>query len=338
MTIRKIIEYCMNTPVNTNPAILKQMIEEIINNGESAISVNGNSYKTFSEAVAAVPENGTIEVEDDVELEERLVTDKNLTLKLNGNSIIAKDGGVAIKVHNGSTVVIDATKGNSVINGMITLGDGTTKKDGHLVINGGTYVNNSNDAVFHTNGLCENCTIKVSNATIQSNDDSLYIAGNGKYEFINCVINGYTGAYIKSGDVKFVKTKIIANGPQAEPVPNGNGASSTGDGIILDSKSGYKGNMSLILEECEIYSVNGYAIREALTDLSESSTVNIEVKSGKYISGLDSFHASEAFDKALEEEKANCAFYGGTYSSEIDSKYLTAGKKCELVNGKYVIR
>lgn len=29
MTIRKIIEYCMNTPVNTNPVILKQMIEEI---------------------------------------------------------------------------------------------------------------------------------------------------------------------------------------------------------------------------------------------------------------------------------------------------------------------
>ncbi|MBO4412708.1 MAG: hypothetical protein J5779_01690, partial [Clostridia bacterium] len=88
---------------------------------------------------------------------------------------------------------------------------------------------------------------------------------------------------MKAGSLDLSYTTINATGAFANPVANGNGASSTGDGIILDSKIGYKGDMYLNLDSgVEINSENGYAVRETYTDNTITATHSIQISGGKY--------------------------------------------------------
>ena len=180
-----------------------------------------------------------------------------------------------------------------------------------------------------TNGSCNNSSITIKNAKIKSADVAAYLPAGGKYVFENCEFEGATGLYIKSGNVELINCTISATGEQFAPVPNGNGGDTTGDGIILDSKKGYNGNMSLTIKgNSVISSENGYAIHEALTDLTSSATVALTIEDGKFSGKKSAFKVSEAFDAGVAENKINCEIAGGVYSSLIDEKYLAEGKEC----------
>lgn len=337
MTIQKVIDYCLNTPKNINPAILESMIRELMEKGETSVFVNGVNYKKLSDAITAAEAGAEIVLSEDVKEEKTTEISKDLIINLNGNKISSEDK-FPIRVTNEATLTIIGNK-DSVVEGNIVVGKGNGS-NGHLVIDGGTYVMDvPKEAPILTNGSCNNSSVTIKNAKVKSADVAAYLPAGGKYVFENCELEGATGLYIKSGNVELINCTIKATGEQFAPVPNGNGGDTTGDGIILDSKQGYNGNMSLTIKgNSVISSENGYAIHEALTDLATSATVALAIEDGKFSGKKYAFKASEAFDAGVAEDKISCEIAGGVYSSLIDEKYLAEGKECVSNGIKFIVK
>lgn len=279
-------------------------------------------------SLPAADENGVITLTENVELTNGLNYTKDVTIVLNGHTITRTNGQkTALMITNGATMTIDGSVAGSAINGTIVVGYSTPSvTNGKLIINGGTYTATvTDDCVVQTNGLCDNCEITATNATFNSTDDTFYLAGNGTYRLENCEINGYTGIYMKSGSLTLNNTTIKATGTYADPVANGNGASSTGDGIILDAKTGYKGNINLNINGGSISSNNAYAIRETYTDSTATATHSITVNGGTYTSSKDAINVSEYFKKAVASGVSSISISGGTFSDLSALDYLAEG-------------
>lgn len=272
--------------------------------------------------------NGVITLTENVELTNELNYTENVTIVLNGHTITRTNGQkTALMITNGATMTIDGSVAGSAINGTIMVGySNPTVTNGKLIINGGTYTATVNDdCVVQTNGLCDNCEITATNATFNSTDDTFYLAGNGTYRLENCEVNGYTGIYMKSGSLTLNNTTIKATGEYAAPVANGNGASSTGDGIILDAKTGYKGNINLNINGGSISSNNAYAIRETYTDSTATATHSITLNGGTYTSSKDAINVSEYFKQAVASGVSSISISGGTFSDLSALDYLASG-------------
>lgn len=283
-------------------------------------------------AATSLPDavDGVITLTKDVELTNELNYTTDVTIVLNGHTITRTNGQkTALMITNGATMNIDGSVAGSAINGTIMVGySKPTVTNGKLIINGGTYTATVNDdCVVQTNGLCDNCEITATNATFNSTDDTFYLAGNGTYRLENCEVNGYTGIYMKSGSLTLTNTTIKATGTYADPVANGNGASSTGDGIILDAKNGYKGNINLSINGGSISSDNAYAIRETYTDSTATATHSITVNGGTYTSSKDAINVSEYFKKAVASGVSSISISGGTFSDLSALDYLAEGAK-----------
>ena len=279
-------------------------------------------------SLPAADENGVITLTENVELTNELNYTTDVTIVLNGHTITRTNGQkTALMITNGATMTIDGSVAGSAINGTIMVGySNPTVTNGKLIINGGTYTATVNDdCVVQTNGLCDNCEITATNATFNSTDDTFYLAGNGTYRLENCEINGYTGIYMKSGSLTLNNTTIKATGEYAAPVANGNGASSTGDGIILDAKTGYKGNINLNINGGSISSNNAYAIRETYTDSTATATHSITVNGGTYTSSKDAINVSEYFKQAVANKFSSISISGGTFSDVSALDYLANG-------------
>ena len=84
--------------------------------------------------------------------------------------------------------------------------------------------------------------------------------------------NDYTFIYGSDITVNIEDSIITGNGAFNAPEANGNGGESTGDAIILDSKTTYAVNMVLKIsgENTTISSTNGYAVQETLTDAQKA--------------------------------------------------------------------
>lgn len=295
------------------------------------LPVSAMADETDTQSATSLPaadENGVITLTENVELTNGLNYTKDVTIVLNGHTITRTNGQkTALMITNGATMTIDGSVAGSAINGTIVVGYSTPSvTNGKLIINGGTYTATvTDDCVVQTNGLCDNCEITAKNATFNSTDDTFYLAGNGTYRLENCEINGYTGIYMKSGSLTLNNTTIKATGTYADPVANGNGASSTGDGIILDAKKGYKGNINLSINGGSISSDNAYAIRETYTDSTATATHSITVNGGTYTSSKDAINVSEYFKKAVASGVSSISISGGTFSDLSALDYLADG-------------
>lgn len=337
MTVNKLIKYCLETPRNINPAIIKQMAEDLMENGEVFASVNGQKFTNLTDAISAAPANAVVNIFDDVDEKQHIEVNKNLTINLNGNKLHSNNNFL-FHISNEATLIINGDE-NSIIDSNIAVGKGTGS-NGHLVVNGGNFIISVPDeAVFQTNGNCKNSTITVKNAKLKGLDIALYLPADGKYIFENCEIEGHTGLYVKSGEVELINCKVRGNGAFAEPIPNGNGAVGTGDAIILDSKQGYTGSMKLSIKGNSILkSDHGYAIQEALTDLTSSATIALNIEDGSFTGKKQALKTSEAFSKGVKDNKIECSISGGIYSSMIEEEYLAEGKEC-ISNGiKFIVK
>ncbi len=300
----------------------------------------GNYYSTLAAAVAAAGEGETVTLLKDVTLTEDVNFTHSVKLVMNGYDIsIPSTLTKTLWVCNGVTLTIEGDD-TSVITGSI--GFPANVASGHLILNGGTYTANlSNDAMIYVNGTIQGgnrVMIDISDATLNSTDDTFYLAGNSITSVTDSTINGYTGIYMKAGTVNLENTIINAVGAYAEPVPNGNGASSTGDGIIMDSKQGYNGNMILNLGQgVKITSKNAYAVREALTDLSESSTVSVSITDGAYAGASDkaALVFSGAFNTAVGSGQATRSITGGYFTSDPSAYISDTG--LDAIPGSYVV-
>ena len=129
--------------------------------GSSVAKVNGQEYSSLTTALSQAPEGGTVKLLADVTWKKAAdifgsyaKTIDNLTLDLNGNTLIAKKG---IIVKDGALTITDSTGGgsiNSTANQMFKL-----EEEGSLTINGGTFVGVSEGTTFVGGSAKENTTI-----------------------------------------------------------------------------------------------------------------------------------------------------------------------------------
>ena len=331
----------VSVTVNGNSNIVGDVICE--SNGDTSLTINGGTF-TDPTVLNYLGENAqvTVSLSKDVTLpsEVCITNGKTVELKLNGHTITGPSDGWAFTVGRGSgeeplTIEFNidgSVKDSKIKDGTIALSNGIITS----TITGGTYeMSMDNQAALQSNGNPGNWyTISVSDATISSsNNIALYLPGKGTYSFENSKITGTTGIYMKAGELTVTDGEITATGSYAEPTPDGSGASSTGDGIILDSKQGYQGDMKLTLTGVTITSLNGYAVHEALTDLSNTETVSLSINDGKYTGEKGAVFASEAFDNAVSEGKATVSIAKGEFSSEVKDAYLAENCVC-VANGE----
>lgn len=257
--------------------------------------------------LASLANGGNVKLDSDitgVQRNETVMVNKDTNLNLNGKTISkAADGMTIAQAIDGATLTIDGTAEGSKIEGRVMAGI-ATGNNGNIVIKGGTYeLKDMQDAVLQTNGTCDHVVVTATDAVLVSNDDdALYLAANGEYTFKNCIISGCTGIYMKSGSLTIDGGEVVATGAFADPVPNGNGASSTGDAIIMDAKKGYMGNMNLVIKGgAKISSLNGYAVRETFTDDTKTAVHSIDIQDAELISGKETkVSLSNYFKEALE--------------------------------------
>lgn len=156
-------------------------------------------------------------------------------------------------------------------------------------------------------------------AVIQTDSMAIYAAGYAIWNIKGRIESkSGTGIYAKAGIINVDGGTIIANGAYAAPQPNGNGSNETGDAIILDSKTGYAGNMQLkVTGNAYIESKNGYAIHEAWTDETTSKAQTLAIESGVFIGGKDNkaVHLSDEFRTHVV--LANATVTGGIFNSNV---------------------
>ena len=212
----------------------------------------------------------------------RTLTLDGVTLNANEYGVVVNNNsnhgyGAKITVENGSK--INSGKSAVAINGKI---QDTTGNVPEFVVNGSTL------KVTKTNGV------------YSDEGNAIYAAGYAKWDIDNSTITGATGIYAKAGTFDIGGGTITAEGDAKAPVAYGNGGMSTGDGIIMDSKKGYAGNMTMNLNDVTVRSVNGNAVHEALTDKTTTSTQSIAITGGSFTAavGKEAVVTSEAFDRA----------------------------------------
>ncbi len=162
-------------------------------------------------------------------------------------------------------------------------------------------------------------TDNVINVTGKLNGDELGMAVQGvaTVNVNGATITGDTAVYIKSGTVNITNSTLTGNGEAKLPVANGNGADATGDAIVMDSKTGYAGNMILNLGAGNtITSTNGYALQVANTDVATTNVVALNITGGNLTGKSDAVLLSPQFKDAVANENINASasITGGTFS------------------------
>lgn len=287
----------------------------IDNGAKVTVDLNGHDI-SFAQNSYFLVHGGSLELTGQGEVKESNPYYSPVLLK--GNAADSQASSVAtigkdVTLTGWAGLFIDQNSGNNYgivanVSGTLNSVQDTTGADGH-----GLYINGS---IQVTERMPE---INLNGATVTSTGLGMYLAGANKTTIINSTITGPTAIYAKAGEITISGSTVKGTGDYAAPVPNGNGANSTGDAIILDSKAGYSGNMTLQLGAGNRFeSANGYAVHEALTDVSESSTVAVEITGGTYI-GADDKGAvifSDAFTAAVEAGTADRSIAGGAFSSD----------------------
>lgn len=321
-----------------------------------AMAADATEVSTQEALKNAVVAGGNIKLTSDIDLNGSMVIeiDGKLTIDLNGHSI-KNSNGAAIILKKGDLVVSgtgsieDANNNNAGIcvkgsndpaaskHSVLTVNNGVTLKGiygffvtpyqsevqkvaygveinfyGKIDSIGGAYINGQ---IGHT----DNCPIiNIGNgAIINGSSVGSYAAGYGIWNINGATITGDTGFYIKSGIVNITGSTIKGTGEKVDPVPNGNGANSTGDAIIMDSKNGYAGNMILNLGAGNtITSTNGHALQVANTDAAGTHVTALNITGGNLTGNPDAVKLSQQFKDAVANENINASasITGGTFS------------------------
>lgn len=162
-------------------------------------------------------------------------------------------------------------------------------------------------------------TDNVINVTGKLNGGELGMAVQGvaTVNVNGATITGETAVYIKSGTVNITNSTLTGNGGAKAPEPMGSGAAATGDAIVMDSKTGYAGNMILNLGAGNtITSTNGYALQVANTDVETTHVVALNITGGNLTGKSDAVLLSQQFKDAVANENINASasITGGTFN------------------------
>lgn len=239
-------------------------------------------FDTVKEAFDAAKDGDTVTLLDDADITGWiLIRNKKVTLDLNGKILRGSADYPWIFVWEDGELVVDGTKGDSVVNNVSFAVGQNTNSNGTLTLNGGTYTVDDM-TVIHVNGTCQNSDVTIRNATLLSKESNgVQFNGSGNFLVDNSSITGYTAIYQKGGKLTIKDSTITATGELIDAQFNSNGSDPTGDAIVLDTAKGYIGNIELNIEgSTTVNGGNGAAIREVLTKGDDSTTKAIRIGTG----------------------------------------------------------
>jgi len=254
--------------------------------------------------------------------------------------------GAAVAIVGGKLTLVDATlsgdyvslrvQGNqdaatwaTPLQSLFTMTSGTLK-DGMVIvgngadatINGGTITTQVGGfAPITGNGTVSGTTnnggtkITITGGTIISPDNyscAIYHPQDGVLTINGGTITGYNGVEMKAGDLTVIAGTITGTGAfVATPPPTGNGSTNTGDAILIYSRAGYTGDLTVNISGGTITSTNGYALREYTLD-TPTRTTSVAVTGGKFTGGTVSAGAVSFTNVAPDILKLT----GGAYNTD----------------------
>lgn len=210
---------------------------------------NPTTESELKDSVKTLPSGSEISLNGDITLEnEELIIDKELTIDLNGHTLLNGDipNSVIFTVKRGGTLIInDSTNSGKIgsetnpVEAVVLL---TQKDDGNegepckLVINGGTFIAKYYPVVG--NGLRQDTEVEINGGIFIGSDKveatPLYIPQRGKLTINGGYFESSCGPYIKSGDITINGGTFIGVREEMEYIHYGNGFQSTGDGFIVE--------------------------------------------------------------------------------------------------------
>lgn len=290
--------------------------------------VNTEDYETVNDAVAAVPNKGTVVLSADTTMTTPIVVDggKDVTINLNGN-VLTSDGVSAIEVTDGTVTLVNGTiaaMGGDALNLDTRVSDGqievnigedvvlTTDTYSCIYVAGDAVVNVAGElsatspySAIQGNGNANSAgtIVNITGGTITATDVAIYLPQDGEVNISGGVITGDAAVYCKSGKLNITGGQLIANGAAREYEYNGNGCNSTGDALVIDSCN-YPGGVPVV-----------------------------EVSGGQFVSANNKAVGSYNYG---ESELVTGFITGGTYSSDV-SELCADGYKAIQIGSKWSI-
>lgn len=326
--------------------------------GESSttkVKVGGKEYTTLEAAIAAASAGDTVTLLSDVTLTDTLTITKNVTLDLSGKTLTVQTGGDGIVVNNAElTLANSGSSGKYVFDCSASGSDGvyvynedanTTSK---LIVNSDVEikVNSNVNSAIHAFGKQGTAVVDISNGKITA-------TGSGKqfhaiHADQNSTINVTGGefglnvdfeSYSESNDV--VGVAIFGSAGKQENIhvniTNGKftvgGKNAFAQAVQVGMVNGYS-------KECKV-SISGGEIVLNPTDNGtgyvyatyKTSYATAEITGGS-VSGTVTALVNP-YIKSADIPNDGLTVSGGTFSTEVDAKYLAEGVKQDA-NGNIV--
>lgn len=288
--------------------------------------VNTSDFNSLADAVAAVPNNGTVVLAADTSAQTVIADGKNVTIDLNGKTLTA-EGASALEVTNGSVTLTNGTVAVSgadaikldtrVSGGQVELNVGedvvlTSDTDCCIYVAGNAVVNvagkltvDGTYCAIQGNGNANSAgtIVNITGGTISAKDIAVYLPQDGEVNISGGTITGTSAVYCKSGKLNITGGTFVGNGEKADYVFSGNGCSSTGDALVVDNCNYPGGSPEVSISGGTFTSVNAEAV-------------------GSYANG--------------EMPILNNFIVGGTFSSDI-SALCTEGYKAIQNGSKWTV-
>ena len=323
--------------LNLNGKTLNSTKTITVNGGKLTITGNGKVVTTEADPLIHVLNGGTLTLENgtyesttyygaaiqvtgaatDTEVKTKVNIAKGVSVTANYPVFIPKQGGFGVVVDvYGKLHSITTTQGT------------TTKYGAGLYINGQLNSTTGNVPVIN---VYEGASVTAQDST------AVYAAGFGIWNISGGYFEGTEALSIKGGEFYITGGTFKANGKYVEdPTANNNGSEDTGSAISITGNDGYAGNIVLEISNATVTSENGYAVYETITNAVQPAVVEggVKIFSGNFEGKVGDVKADN-ITEFIE---------GGTFSEELDKKYLDTTVEAEktedgtvLVGTKYLI-
>lgn len=323
--------------LNLNGKTLNSTKTITVNGGKLTITGNGKLVTTEADPLINVLNGGTLTLENgiyesttyygaaiqvtgaatDTEVETKVNIAKDVSITANYPVFIPKQGGFG--------VVVDVY---GKLHSITTTNGTTTKYGAGLYINGQLNSTTGNVPVINV----------YEGASVTAQDSAaVYAAGFGIWNISGGYFEGTEALSIKGGEFYITGGTFKANGKYVEnPTANNDGSEDTGSAISITGNDGYAGNIVLEISNATVTSENGYAVYETITNAVQPAVVEggVKISSGNFEGKVGDVKADNI--KEFVE--------GGTFSKELDEKYLDttveaekAGDGTILVGTKHLI-
>lgn len=215
--------------------------------------------------------------------------------------------------------------GNAVINvyGSVETVSSYDGNKGYGAIQGSG--NNKTEDVASTINIYDGAAVTASKGA------GIYHPQLGTLNIYGGTVTGSTGIGMKSGTLNITGGKIsaIKSGTYEEPVSMTNGIAGDGSAIIIDSYTGYAGEMNInISGDAELSSSIGYAVREIGQNDDTQNVVTLLVTGGTFSTG------NQGNDILVRNETVNVvSVTGGSFSKPVQDTYLPSGYEDTQLGG-----